>query len=506
MRLDYTQREALLDARSGLVHLGGVSFHECARRLHRALPTLSHARQLVEAVLARLGDHGRLDPYTDGTKAMVLRADPEGWWMRRSPVALFEGAEQNECDQLSEVPLTARPADAPPGWSPGDPAFRPTDPVPDIVPAGLGRAVLTLWTGDAVVELRYGATGLAEPDRALFRFGDRWAERRFAGLWPPTIDPAARPPQAPPPTWFLDVPEELSIDDLAERILSADAALDPVRVRMNVDAPGGVEGCWFRARMALRKLAMDEVLPGVGGVYVLDAYEHPPEETCLATGPDLAQAEAAWLAEERRLRPRWTRRVDEPELEPPPADPPAPDETETTTADGRTIRTFSTGMVRLTVQPVTVIPWPIPGPRTTPAVAVRVPPLRTEIPAAWAAEGFTRWRYVIGDSGRVGFMLVRDEPDGFTLVGDGAVDLVDPVGLEEALAAATAAEDPFPFPEPPWLRYPYEHRHYSVWSDLLQARTPPTAAGGSWNLEWNWRDLDADLYRWRVTRMRLRNP
>ena len=44
-----------------------------------------------------------------------------------------------------------------------------------------------------------------------------------------------------------------------------------------------------------------------------------------------------------------------------------------------------------------------------------------------------------------------------------------------------------------------------MWSDLRQAALPPRAAGTSWNEEWNWRDMDGDVVRWRVTRMRRRD-
>jgi hypothetical protein len=497
MGLTYDQQEPIWDARPGIVHLSDTTFHECVRRLHRALPTADHAERLVDGVLEALGDRGRLDPCAGPQQKIVRRAEPDGWWLRRSPVAFHGGQDWHETDVLSEVPMSARPADPPPE----------VERTPDIAPRGLGKAALTFCHGAAALEVKYDDRGLARPDRLLTRFGDRWGERRFAGRWPPSVDPTARPPQAPPPPWFVDLPEHVSVHQLVERIVTTDPTIDPVRVRMNVDAPGGIEGRWWQAMMTLRKLAFLDRIPHEGGVIVVDAYEHDPELACVAVGRTLEEAEAAWLKEERRVRPRPVLRRDEPvDDDEPPPDPPEPTETEAVDADGKRTVVLSTGTIRLVARPVTEIPWPIPGPLTTPAVAVRYPPLPKEIPPAWRAEGFSRWRYLVGEStGRVGCALLRDEADGFTQVGEGMLDIVDPRGVERAMAAATEAEERFPWPEDPWLEYPFEHRHYSAWSNLRQAPTPLTAAGASWNLEWNWADADGDLYRWRVTRMRDRS-
>lgn len=496
MRRNYEEQEPLWDARDGLIRFGEVPLFEMADRLYRAVPTSFHARGLIDAMLAQLGDDGRLDPYSDGSRLVVHRCDPTGWWMRRPCAVFAEGAEYTEHGIHQESPARPRPADTPTDWN--GRAFRSPPPRPDLYP-DCGRATLTLYSGRAALELRYDDQGLLRDD-TMFRFGDRWATRRWGALWPPSLDPRARPPQPRPPPWLLELPEEpLSVPALAERILACDPALDPVRIRMNVDAPGGFAGCWVTARRALSKLAMTEALPGTGGVFIIDAFQHEPEESCFASGPDLESALAAWIHAHDQHTPKPT----PPPAAPSPTRPDAPaSDTEHVDDSGEITRVISSGTIRMSCEPLRQIPWPIPGPHTTPAVAVRYPPLPQRIPEAWRAEGFSRWRYAIGDSGEVGFVLVRDEPDGFTIVGDGLVDVLDPQHLEERITRALEGQMPALWDEPPHIAYPFEHQHFIAWSNLTRATTPLTPSSANWNLEWNWRDFDGDAHRWRVTRLR----
>lgn len=500
MALPPAQQEPHWDARTGLVHHGTTPLWTCLRHLYRSLPTSDHAALLVEAALDHLQDRGRLDPYTGDHEHKVLQADPDRWWLRRSPVLLSEGTRYHAADRACDTPGPKRPADAPEGWTPGS-AFRPRDPVPDISPAA-GRASLTFRCGAAVLELHYDDQGLAEPDRVLCRFGDRWAERKYAGLWAPTTDPRARPAQAPPPAWLVDFPgTPLAPEALARRILKATPAADPVRVRMTVDAPGGVEGCWFRARRTLRKLAGADGLPDdAAGILLVDAYDRGEEPPALAVGRDLAEAERAWREVEGRVRPRPKRREPvelPPEAHEPPPEPPEPEERE----DGSKVLHLPERW--LVVRPVREIPWPIPGPGTTPVVALPLPGRPSEVPPRWRAAGFARWRVLIGDSGVISFAVIRDEDDGYTQVGEGLLDVLDPEDLAQGMAEALTAQVPFPHSEPPWLKYPYEHRSFWGWSNMRQA--PGMRTGQAfWGNEWNWADMDGDHVRWQVVRMRLR--
>lgn len=489
------------DGRHSLVRFGTTTWYECIRRLQRSLPTVAHAERLVGALLDALGDDGRGDPYTDGTKIAVLRSDPKGWWCRRPIAVLHLGRELVETEAGSEAPLDPRPVDAPEGWV-GGWSFRDQDPLPEILPRGWGRATLGLWVGRAVLELRYDDAGLVERHRALCRFGDSWTWRRWSAVHPPSLDPTARPPQAPPPPWLVDLPERpLGTEELAVRLLAIDPSEDPVRVRMNVDAPGGVEGCWFRAMHSLRQLAFEDRLPGVGGVAVLDAYQHEPEDTCLAVGTDLAEALRRWIAEERRVRPRPV--PSRPPPPPVPEDEPS-SELEVVDEDGARSLILTSERMTLTLRPDRQIPWPIPGPSTTPLVAVPFPPFPSTIPERWASAGFRSWRYVVGESGEVGTVLVRsDRRGGSTLVGDGLLDVLDPTTLDRELDAAVAA-DVWPFPFEPWRERPYEHRSFSAWSLALQSRAPLRVESTSWGATFQGRDLDGDTHRYRVARLTVR--
>jgi hypothetical protein len=466
----YDDQEPLWDARDGLVQYGAVTFHELAQRLYAALPTSSHARRFAELVLEQLGDRGRVDPYTDGDRLAVVCAaprDPAGWWLRAPPVTYYAGIPFKAMRVGNDVPAYPRPADAPEGWT-GGLGFRPQPPRPAIAPdAGLG--VVTLRTGGAVVELRYGDDGLLTDD-PLFLFGDHWAHHRWDALWPPTLDPRARPPQVPPPSWFVQLPADPpTLDEFASFFLRHLTASDPVRVRMRVDAPGGVEGCWEQARRKLRKLAWDEALPTEGGVYLVDAFNNDPDAACVASGPDLAAAERAWREVQRRERPR-------PKPEPPPRPPPtrapaATHETEVFELDGSKTTVVTTTQ-RFVFAPLRDIPVPIPGPETTPLVAVRFPPMRRDIPDAWRDAGYTRWRYMIGETGDVGFGLVRDEDDGVTEIGQWLIDALDPAAVDAALASAGPV-DWGPLADLSFGDHPFETTCYRAWSNLYRAPKTP---------------------------------
>ncbi|MCA9488416.1 MAG: hypothetical protein KC621_00790 [Myxococcales bacterium] len=439
-------------------------------------------------LLDELGPDGRGDPYTDGTRIAVMRADPAGWWCRRPVAVLHHGRELVETEEargIPQVPTALQESHA-------------QDPKPEIAPEGLGRATLGLWSGRAVLELRYDDAGLIEPQRALCRFGDAWSWRRWSATRPPTVDPTARPSQVAPPEWLVDLPDGLTIDELATRILASGVARDPIRVRMTVDAPGGVEGCWYRAMQSLRQLAFEDRVPGSGGVLVLDAYEHAPDLTCLALGADLEDALSRWKEEERRVRPRPV-----PSRPPPPPvveDEPS-SELEVVDEDGSRSLILTSERMTLTLRPDRLIPWPIPGPSTTPLVALRLPPFPSTLPTSWATAGFARWRYLVGESGEVGTALVRDEASGgSTIVGEGLLDVLDPATLDRELEAAVAA-DVWPFPFQPWRERPYEQRSFTAWSLAQQARAPMAVESTWWGAAFHGRDLDGDSHRTRVVRM-----
>ena len=130
------------DGRHGLVHFGTIAWRECVRRLQRLLPTVAHAERLVGVLLDELGPDGRGDPYTDGTRIAVMRADPAGWWCRRPVAVLHHGRELVETEEargIPQVPTALQESHA-------------QDPKPEIAPEGLARATLGLWSGRAVLE------------------------------------------------------------------------------------------------------------------------------------------------------------------------------------------------------------------------------------------------------------------------------------------------------------------------------------------------------------------
>lgn len=508
MSLPHHKTQALLDARDDLVYFGEVPFLELRRRLRHAVPTSSHARRLAFVLLEQLGDRGRLDPYTDGSILKVLRHD-RGEWLVRHPVATFTpNTTQTYARTAYDIPSSPEPAEGK-----RDPALIGA-PHLDLKPAG-GEATLNLRSGHATIELSYGADGIIR-DSSILDFGDCFSHERWGALRPPAVDPHVLPAQAPPPAWFLDLPDHpIDLDELARRILLDGPARDPIRIRMNVDTPGGTWNCWAQARKSLRYLAWNDALPTSGGVCIVDAFDHPPEQACVGWGPDLDAALQDWLRKEPVVRPRPAPTPPTPAAAPaPPARSPFPPQTSPTVQPDDNVIDLKkarevTFSARTTVrfEPLVDIPWPIPGPQTTPLIAIEIPALRTEIPQAWREQGYSRWRYRIADSGRITQGLIRDEDDGFIEVAEALVDVLDPVGLSELLRETTMDLGSLVGLDDAATTHPYEHRLYEVWSNVLRSPVPLRCASVGWGPDLPWRNHDGDYLSSRIRRLfRLRDP
>src|SRR5205807_2443171 len=99
--------------------------------------------------------------------------------------------------------------------------------------------------------------------------------------------------------------------------------------------------------------------------------------------------------------------------------------------------------------------WPSTSTDTMPAVAIPIPPL-PEVPAAFAAAGFTRVR-LLGGFGHVRNALIRETNDGFVLVGEGTLDLLDPVRITVEMDAHDASDRVWRESLPQELQWKFDH-------------------------------------------------
>ncbi len=63
------------------------------------------------------------------------------------------------------------------------------------------------------------------------------------------------------------------------------------------------------------------------------------------------------------------------------------------------------------------------------------------VPEVLGAAGYTRAVRCVGEHGTIGHVFVRDEPDGYTAIGEHVVDVVEPNELDAQLARAEAELD-----------------------------------------------------------------
>jgi hypothetical protein len=101
--------------------------------------------------------------------------------------------------------------------------------------------------------------------------------------------------------------------------------------------------------------------------------------------------------------------------------------------------------------------------------------------------------------------LLREEHDGFTLVGEGIVDIVDAMRIEADLVALDARErEACPLPEPPWKDPKMVGRvgSYTCWDAGHQRAMPLVSTGAHWSsAPFSPEMIDGDIAQWAVTRI-----
>jgi hypothetical protein len=394
------------------------------------------------------------------------------------------------------------PEDAPDDWQPGDPPWWPQEPEPDILPQNRNMCggSLKIAEGTASVEIEYDDRGV----RASAQWsagGDMFCYARSFNVRPYVIDPLARPPSPMPFSMLCrsDLePQGHCIEQLTEWVLELKPErLLNHRVLLPLPMPGGVEGAWLRALWVLREAAFEGKLSNeAAGWVIVDAFKGE----VLVTGSDFSTALTQWQAEVARVRPRPPKpQVEEPR-EPTPEHAP-----QYVKDDEKKAAYISTGTIRLEMPALSELAWPIPLPQHVPAVAVFLPPTPA-IPENYLQAGFTRVLRMFGEHGAVKYGIMREEADGFTLIGEGLLDVVDPATvhteIQEALGVQRAFYQDMPegFPNPFREKHPSETHVFEGWNNALRQREPLKHTAGSWG-QFSARNIHGDGWAWGVVRV-----
>ena len=490
--------------RDGMITLGVIPQADAQNALARLLPRISDAMRLTEKVREILGDRLVADVAAGPGNALLYLGDRENpAFLLSHPVwSLDVNVAPPQAFDLPELPEHLRVKQ--PNWPDTEPRILP----------GAHRfpGKLRIAEGPAYVDLSYGDDGTRV--ETCQTTGDMWTWGCHQTDLPFAVDPYAKPAQTPPIGFYcradLDA-DGHDIDTLAQMLAQMDPAkLVKGRVFLPTVMPGGAGGAWMRGLWRLREALWEgRVGEDESGWVVADAWRG----RVIAVGPSLQEAFGSWQALVRKTQPL-------PPFEGAPSSPPpeAPDTAPSVDHDEETGATrIHTGTIHIAFTPRVVLDWPELRPENVPAIAVYLP-VTVPIPAGWERYGFTRRVRLIGEHGDVRTAFVRDEGSeqtgdagsgAYTLIGEGAAAVLDPVTLDEALnrldveGRKSIESTQFWMGSNPYTsgRYTWEIPGYRVFDDL--GRTPELREGGiAWTSELTGRDLDADHFRWAIRRVR----
>jgi hypothetical protein len=500
--MDEAQAIALLEGRTDLVALSARLIHEAVAALQRSLPTMEHAAQLQAALVDALGARAWEDPDRALSRRLFVGEAGAPEWLIPVPLAELHFADQDLVVEL-QLPV-ALAQGAPPPRPVAAPPPTPAAPL-DLAPrtASMRAGWLRIAEGRRFVLLVYGANGQIQ--QFTLTGGDPFTIARHAADRPFALDPTARPPAVPPPSLLcrgdLD-PGGHPIADLARMAAALDPGADlPVRIRLPAPLPHGPQIAWGRVVGPLRRALWEARVPDGARHLAADAFLGNAIAWGASRDEAVGRLETQIAAGEAPNPVEWNVRALETHGAP---QPPA----EAVLPDGRRVAHLN---LQVPVELPTQLTWPS-GPAHTPAVALPLPAPPGEPPAAFARAGFSRWVRLLGDSGAIAHALVRDDPNGCTVVGEGVLDLVDPAALEGLLdahdQAASAPWDGKPA-QNPW-RAPSRRVHYHVWDAVRRCAIPPIAPPSAPGLPAHPEIdqgppaalLDGDAVKWQVVRYR----
>ena len=477
--------------REGLVDISVLPQGHANLAIVRSLPRITDAMRLAERVTTLLAERGYRDP-TAGPENwhLFVRDDLDPAWIVTPPLVQLEVGWAAQDIPMPSVPQAedSEPAPSPPPFPSVllGPDRRPGD--------------LMLQEGPANYRIEYGPDG--RKGTSSRTAGDTWTWGFHMEDRPFAIDFLVKPAQVPPIGVLCRGDLEaagMDVDTLAQMICEMDpGAKVRSRVRVPVPMPGGVTACAARGLQNLREALWHGLIEAEAGWVVIDAWSGNVH----ATGSDLPSALAAWrerVAHTQPLPPR-------PSL---PSDIDVPEEEPLASRDQATNTThIFSGTVHLTGPTRPRVEWPEARPENVPVFAVPLP-LAAAVPTGWEDHGFKRAVRLVGDHGDVSTAFLREESNAFTLVGEGAVDAVDPATITEALSRIEADQRAEfaeffprfnPSPDQP-ARLLFAH----VWDEM--GCVPKLRWGSeSWGEEFNIRGFNGDHIRWQAVLGRLVKP
>jgi len=486
--------------RDGLVTVGHLPIRRAQRAIIGAVPTMHHAAELLDALIAALGDRAWIDPsWTAYDRRVYVRDSDRAEWIVATSVLEHRFVDRHELKIALSADASA-------------PAPRPA---PDIVPEGplMRTGDLFLREGSACLQIGYDERGLLR--EVLETGGDFFVCGYRAETVPHTIDPLARPPTVMPHSVLCraDIPDpSWSIDQLAQLLANLNpVARVPARLRVPAPLPLGAEGVRMRAIDALREACFRGVIPDAARFAVADGFDG----VALGWGATAEEAIAHWEQEVFRKKPRPPQA---PSAPPPDDDEPKPiprigndRPREFRSPDGKTVG-FSTGMMTLGGIGGGGVPWPAAIPTNVPALLIPLPAVPEAVPAAFARVGFDRCVRIVSALGEVHYALMRETPRGFTLIGEHVLDIVDPdpEALEAEIDKADAdkreffrsAGAPSAWDDP---QYRTAMLYYRCFDSGHRKRIPCEFDSGEHSAAFSLRSLDGDRLPWGVARFtRLR--
>ncbi len=469
--------------RTGLEERGHLPMRTACLALARSVSTFADARRLTDVIIDRLGLLALVEEENGPQRWVTLRDRNDPAWLL-SPAIVDEQ-----------------------GWGPvGDVPEPPKD---RIVPKGadMHAGKLVLNAGRATFAIGYGRDGVRNEIQQ--GGGDSFAMQWQGEERPFVFDPRARPPTPPVHPMLLRPDLRADGHELAEIAgwiaALADTSSSDVLMFAPEPLPLGSQAIRLRTRTSLAVALWQGLVPTEARWLALDGWCG----RALSAGATREEAVRGLAAEIWRVKPAL---IGEPGGEPLPFElhaVPRPEDDVVhlpvpprSPEDGGVTTVFSKTMSIAMGPFVSRHAWPKPEPATSPAVLVRLPPA-PEVPASFARAGFAPVA-VVGENLRVAWVLRREDVDGWTLIGTGVLDLVDPEALDDELdeAEMSCADDWRELFPNGWdgQERPICGR-WSLWDNERQRRGP-LCAGGSSSGGFHPSQLD-HLAEWQVVRVRV---
>lgn len=418
--------------------------------IREVIPTSRHATMLFDMVEDSLGDAAVVVTAAEGAVRRLFRRDALGAVI---PWALLNLSTKGRLGTI--IPLAGPMLEV-----------REEQPRPGKAPAlrGLGPGEIEIHSGAQHVTVTYGEDG-------------RWFEcarsasiASFAGLLPALARRRAGP-----------------VDLLAAWVASLDLECQgPGRLLYPAPLPGGIASAWLVGSWAIRDALFEGRLPAGAGWAVADGYAG----TALSAADTREEALRAWrtrVAAQQPVRPPPT---------PMPEAPQMPDGAEAAVTEILDDAGHCIAFRAVLRGPSADLEWPEPALDNTPAAVIPLHALRTD------PHEFGTWTRLLGRYGGTVPMLRREDPAGFTLVGDRLAHVVDFGTLDARLDAVPVHDLPPPLPGREQPAYDSRWETFRLVDETtgkpVDARCDAT--GWSWGIQGH--QLDGDELRWKVLRQR----